>query len=375
MKKRILCIDDDPLIRDLFSDHLGKSGFAVTTAANGQEGLAAFRRELPDLVLCDLRTPGMDGLELVGEIHKLDAGIPIVVVSGTVVVRDAVAALGGGAWDFVTKPVRDMQVLTHTVTRAFERAKLVRENDRYKRHLEDEVGRRTQALRVEIAGRRKVEERLVASLDEKEALLKEVHHRVKNNLQVISSLLRLQQQYVSEPASLQAFTASQQRVQTIALVHDLLYRSTETTRISAGEYVQSLVELLAGRESEPREVSYHLDVGDLELKMSVAIPCGLILNELLTNVTRHAFPVGAKSPDCGRRFSVSLHSETDSQGEIVARLVVADNGVGVPAGFDVSQSKNLGLQLVATLVAQLGGTITAERAEPGTRTEVIFPLP
>ena len=296
MKKRILCIDDDPLVREVFAEYLTKTGFDVETAVDGVEGVHAFRSRVPDLVLCDLRMPGVDGLQVVSELHRMDTGIPIVVVSGTALIHDAVEALKNGAWDFVTKPVRDLEVLGHVIETTFERAKLIRENERYRKHLEEEVQRRTRALQNEIAERRRTEDQLKQSLEEKDALLKEVHHRVKNNLQVISSLLRLQQQYIDDPGASQAFSDSQNRVRAMALVHDLLYRSAEVSRISAREYLSGIVNALMSSESGAASVKSDIQIDDLELKIDVAIPCGLVLNELITNALRHAFPTGEPAP-------------------------------------------------------------------------------
>ncbi|WP_455381578.1 sensor histidine kinase [Salinispira pacifica] len=374
-KSKILCIDDDPLIRDVFKEHLEKSGFSVRTASNGTEGIELFRNEVPDLVLCDLRMPGIDGLEVVSALHRIDTGIPIIVVSGTALIHDAVEALKGGAWDFVTKPVRDLEVLNHIINSSLERAKLIRENQRYKNHLEAEVEQRTRALKNEIAERRRTESELKRSLEEKEALLKEVHHRVKNNLQVISSLLRLQQQYVSDPASLRAFADSQNRVRSMALVHDLLYRSAEISRISAAEYLEGLVNSLVGSDSGPTEIDCSVWADTVDLKVEVAIPSGLIVNELVTNAMRHAFPPAAGKRAEGKKIEVTLTSEVREEGQLFARLCIRDTGRGLPAQVDPKNPKTLGLQLVQSLVMQLDGTLELAPAETGTAFEILFPLP
>lgn len=374
MKKRILCIDDDPLIRDVFTDFLEKAGFDVETAADGPAGVDAFCKMVPDLVLCDLRMPGVDGLKVVSELHKMDTGVPIVVVSGTALIHDAVEALKNGAWDFVTKPIRDLGVLSHVIANTLERAKLIRENERYKKHLEEEVQRRTRALQNEIAERRRTEGQLKRSLEEKEALLKEVHHRVKNNLQIISSLLRLQQQHIGDPEARRAFSDSQNRVRTMALVHDLLYRSAEVSRISAKEYLSGIVNTLMSSESGAASVDCNVQVADLELKIDVAIPCGLVLNELTTNALRHAFPPGASAPKEGRKIWVAFTGAPEGAG-IAARLTIEDNGKGLPEGFDMKNTSSLGLQLVLSLVTQLEGTIETAPSGRGARLVITFPLP
>jgi two-component sensor histidine kinase/HAMP domain-containing protein len=193
------------------------------------------------------------------------------------------------------------------------------------------------------------ERQLRASLDEKEILLKEVHHRVKNNLQIISSLLRLQARRVSEPSSRVTLQESQNRIYSIALVHEQLYRLGELRSIQFRQYARSLaatlVSMYMGRSSR---VSVDVSGANVELGVDVAVPCGLIVNELLTNSLKHGFPDARTG-----RVWVSLAVEAD--GNVL--LDVGDDGVGLPSNRDWSEYSSLGLQLVRRLVAQLRGSV------------------
>ena len=143
---KILAIDDEPVIRDSIASYLEDSGFKVLQAGDGKEGLALFREHAPDLILLDLRMPEMDGLAFLETLQKESPDTPVIVVSGTGVLQDAIEALRAGAHDFVTKPILDMAVLEHSIQNALERARLRHENRRYRKHLEEEIARRTADL-------------------------------------------------------------------------------------------------------------------------------------------------------------------------------------------------------------------------------------
>jgi two-component sensor histidine kinase len=222
-------------------------------------------------------------------------------------------------------------------------------------------------LQLEIAERESVEARTRSSLAEKDVLLKEIHHRVKNNLQVISSLLYLQSKDLGASPALQMFADSRHRVRSMALVHERLYQSADLAHVDFAGYVQSLSAYLvraysAGSKGtgQADEVRLLLDVpGDVQLGIDQAIPCGLIINELVSNALKHAFP----DPDLAAEIFVALRPDADGR----LTLLVRDNGVGFPPDFDFSTPTSLGLQLVHTLAHQLGGE--AELAQ-GVGTEV-----
>jgi len=218
----------------------------------------------------------------------------------------------------------------------------------------------------ELIERKRAEERLKTSLAEKEVLLKEVHHRVKNNLQVISSLLHLQSKQVKDPATLGMFLESQYRVRSMALVHERLYQSEDLSGVDAADYFRDLAGYLhRSFGSTLSQVSMKVDVDPVSLGIDVAIPCGLIVSELVSNSLKYAFPDGRQG-----QVLVRLHLAPGSR----CVLVVGDDGIGLPEGFDLKATKSLGLQLVDRLVAQLEGSIDLDRSG-GTTCTITFPCP
>jgi PAS domain S-box-containing protein len=213
----------------------------------------------------------------------------------------------------------------------------------------------------------KAADRLIrASLREKELLLKEVHHRVKNNLQVISSLLNLQAQHLPDPAQRKIFTDSQSRVQSIALVHEKLYQSKDLANIDCEQYVQTLVDgLFHSQNHAERGIRHSIEVGGAHLPVDAAIPCGLIINELVTNALKHAFPRGRTG-----RVRVSLQPGDDDSME----LIVEDDGRGLPDDIDPRHTTSLGLDLVFTFAEQLDAKVEIERSH-GTAFRFRFPQP
>ncbi len=196
---------------------------------------------------------------------------------------------------------------------------------------------------------------LGSTLKEREVLLQEIHHRVKNNLQVISSLINLQLRRIENAASRQALQECQTRVQTIALIHEMLYRSKDYSTIRFSEYARSLaanVFRAAGVTTDA--ISMELEIDDVSLGVDKAIPCGLILNELIINAVKHAFPNG-------RQGIIRIELRRVKPGTLV--LAVRDNGVGLPTDMDVRKSHSLGMNLVSTLAEQLGTELEIIRGE------------
>jgi two-component system response regulator len=201
----------------------------------------------------------------------------------------------------------------------------------------------------DITEQRKNQEKIKASLQEKVVMLKEIHHRVKNNLQVIYSLLNLQSGYIRDPEAQGMFRECQGRVKSMALIHEVLYRSEDMARVGFADYVRTLVENLYrsyGFRTPP--ISLQIDVKDVMLELDTAIPCGLIINELVSNAFKYAFSEG----QAGEIYVGICPIEGDRY-----RLTVRDNGKGFPEEIDFRNTESLGLQLVNTLTGQLGGSI------------------
>ena len=196
---------------------------------------------------------------------------------------------------------------------------------------------------------RDAQKKLKKSLDEKEMLLKEIHHRVKNNLMVISSLLELESRYIKDKAVLGVFKESQNRAKSMAYIHERLYRSTDLKRIDFGDYIQSLGEdIYETYVIDPDRIKLNLKVEEVMVDINTSVPLGLIVNELLTNSMKYAFP-GDRSGEIELEFSCSGDEYL---------LRVADNGVGFPEDLDYKNSSSLGLQLVTSLTEQINGKIS-----------------
>ncbi|NEP39270.1 MAG: PAS domain S-box protein [Okeania sp. SIO2H7] len=219
------------------------------------------------------------------------------------------------------------------------------------------------AMVSDISDRIKAEEKIQASLQEKEVLLKEIHHRVKNNLYVISNLLDLQSDTVADERIQTLFADSQNRIQTMALIHEQLYQSDNLAKINFGDYITNLVNnLLSSLDTNFCQVKTTVDVEPIHLDLETAIPCGLLINELVTNSFKYAF----KKALAGE-IKIGLHSINDRQ----CQLIVRDNGVGIPEHIDWQNSPSLGLRLVNILAQQLEATIELDRSN-GTCFTLVF---
>lgn len=221
--------------------------------------------------------------------------------------------------------------------------------------LETEQGVLIISMIRDITDRRQAEEHLQSLLREKETLLKEIHHRVKNNLQITSSLLKMQSHCISDFRTRELFEESQNRIQAMALVHEKLYGARDFFQIDFSEYMESLAELLFR--------SFSIDESKIRLKsrktpvffgVETAVPSGLIVNELISNCLKHAFPQG-------RSGEISVSTEKTHRDEVLIRI--KDDGVGLPKDFDFKKTESFGLQLVRTLVSQLNGQMQVKNTQ------------
>jgi PAS domain S-box-containing protein len=234
-----------------------------------------------------------------------------------------------------------------------------------RRRTEEEIHRLNEDLEARVMDRtRALEEanaRLRGSLSEKETLLKEIHHRVKNNLQIVYSLINLQSKNVRDPKALEGLEDCRERVRAMAMVHEKLYRSKDLARIDFRDYVAELTKGLS-QTYGTRGVSVRVDADEVSLGIDEAVPCGLIVHELVSNCLKHAFPSGR-----GGEVVVELRREGAGQ----LHVTVRDDGVGFPAGMDFRSMTSLGLQLVSGLARQLGGSVRRKEGR-GTAFEVVF---
>ena len=222
------------------------------------------------------------------------------------------------------------------------------------------------AFARDITARKQAEEHLQASLEEKELLLKEVHHRVKNNLQVISSIFSLQSQYNNDPDILSLLADSQNRIRSMALIHEKLYRSDTLARIDFADYIKSLVrDLFASYNTSSNLIRLHLNVDNVPLNLDTAIPCGLLINELISNCLKHAFP--NQQPG-----EIRVDFGNDSANQLC--LVVQDTGIGLPENWNIKQANSLGLRLVRALTRQLLGKLEVYN-DNGAVFQITFPKP
>lgn len=225
--------------------------------------------------------------------------------------------------------------------------------------IDDENGTIVLSSIVDITERKHASDKLKQALTEKEVLLKEVYHRVKNNLQVVSSLINLQAGSVNNQTTQNLLKQSADRIKAMAILHEKLYQSKDLARIDFNEYIRSLVNhLLYGYDTQASKIAISMQVDEVFLDVDTAIPCGLIINELLSNALKYAFPAD-------RPGAIRI-TFTREQGELV--LSIGDNGIGLPSDLDFKKTTSLGLQLVDTLTHQLMGQMSLDRTNGSTFT-------
>lgn len=349
----ILLVDDDPRNLDVLESILQCPDYRLFRARTAEEALLALVREEFAVVVLDVRMPDISGYELAQMIkqRKRTQHVPIIFLTAYYREdQDALQGYGAGAVDYLSKPVNPL-VLRSKVGVFVDLFRKTRALATMNRAMEAEIEERLEQLK--------------ASLREKEILLKEIHHRVKNNLQVISSLIDLQADRQPDPKVRALFRDARDRVRSMAMVHEKLYQSEDLARTELGAYTKHLMnELFQAHGERSGRIRLALDLQPLHLPVDMAIPCGLILNELATNSLKHAF-VGQEHGT----ISITLTRVEPSR----VRLVFHDDGRGLPAGLDWRGASSLGLRLIRMLSDQLGAELQVQNGK-GTTFELEFEI-
>ncbi len=360
----ILLIEDNPadveMIRELLSHQKGSS-FDIICADRFSAAKPYFAEEGIDIILLDLGLPDSQGLDTLRRVRDHAGEVPIVVLTLLDNEETGLNALKEGAQDYLVKGQMNGPLIARSLRYAIERGRIEKELKKHRDSLEELVAERTQQL----AERKKMTDLIEGSLAEKETLLREIHHRVKNNLQIISSLLSLQINKITDPRTIEALKDSQTRVLSMALVHEHLYKGDDFSRIDLRDYIHALgTKLFQSYRDENESIRLDLDIAEIYVDINTAIPLGLIITELITNSLKYAF----KEKKDGE-LSITATEDTQSM-----NIIVADNGSGMPEGITLENQTSLGLRLVSRLTGQLHGTVLIDSSE-GTKFVFTFPKP
>ncbi|MBV6342338.1 response regulator [Candidatus Magnetobacterium casense] len=448
---KILVIDDEIIIRERLKNLLVLDDFEAYSAENGIEGLEVFEREVPDVIVADIKMPKMDGIEVLKQVKKKKTATEVIFITGHGGVDTAIEAMKEGAFGYIQKPI-EYDELKIAIDKAIEKQTMQAKIDIYVRELENSVneweitfncvsdclsihdenyniikanraftdtfgfkpdasginpcydlfncidddisqclhlktydgrgacmkeifypalnahfeitaspiftkdGKFKGSIHIfkDITQRKLYEEKIQASLQEKTLLLREIHHRVKNNMEIISSLIDLHIEEIGDKKTISMCQDMKNRIRSMSLVHKMLYQSDNLSEVNFADYTRELVtDILNSYCVEPSRVALNMDINDVYIAMDTAVPCCLIINELVTNALKHAFTEMTSG-----ELHISLKEVGPTANEKAYELIVRDNGKGIPDGFDISKSSSLGLKLVKILAEyQLKGKI------------------
>ncbi len=334
---RILHVEDSLSDAALTERSLTRAGYDVYSerVVNAPQMRAALSKQSWDLIIADYRLPEFDAPAALSLLQQSGRDIPFIVVSGAMGDELAVAIMRSGAQDYLLKT--DLARLAPAVEREMGDARTRRGREQAERALNESEERFTQ--------QGEALDRQTQLLQQRETMLREIHHRVKNNMQVMSSLLRLQSRAASNPETTRMLEENQNRIQSMALLHELLYQSEDLAVVDFPKYLRRMVDqLFRSYGVDGRRIGFRAELDPVGLELDDALPCGLLTSEVISNCLKHGFPEGR----CGEvRILLRRNSATS------IALVVSDNGVGLPANLDWGTSPSLGLRLVRALAQQL----------------------
>ncbi|HRG46134.1 MAG TPA: histidine kinase dimerization/phosphoacceptor domain -containing protein [Leptospiraceae bacterium] len=379
MKINILIVDDNEDNLLVMTHILKDPEYNLVMARSGKEALRLVLNANDfALIFMDVHMPGMDGLETASLIRQREKTSNIPIIFLTAYDQNEAQVFKGyslGAVDFLTKPIA-IEILNSKVSvfvdlyrknkiLKVQEEMLTKSNERLEVRVDErtiELNQVNIELRKEIGDREALEVKMKESIKEKEFLLREIHHRVKNNLQIISSILHLQSSSVHNEKANAIFDDSQSRIKSMALVHETLYQSGNLARINFHEYLQNLIINLF-RCYGAKNIKYEIHLDEIQLNLDSAIPCGLIINELITNSIKYAFP--------DREGMIIIRLTKNEKG--LDELSVEDNGIGLPINFDYQNTKSLGFQIVVTLAKQINAILKVDRTN-GTCFKIQLPV-
>ncbi len=328
----VLFVEDNDTIRFLYNRLLSKKVNRFYIAENGQHGLEVYKEHRPDLIITDISMPIMDGLEMICHIKQSNPDVKVIVMSAYSIKEYFLEAINLGVNGYLIKPVEAKKL--------FELIDELAGNILMKRALAEKEEKR-----------RIAEENLKRSLAEKDVLLREVHHRVKNNMQIISSILKMQERQVDDQRLKTVLGESQNRIRTMALIHENLYRNENLANIQFLNYVKSLASNLSRSYADKQGmIRFNYDIVDVFLPLDTGIPCGLIINELISNSIKYAF-------DGKERGTITIRLDRTNGNRNKFELEVSDNGKGISKDIDIENTKSLGMKIVTRLVQQIDGTL------------------
>lgn len=382
-QQTILIVDKSSEKRKLYRQYLeGNFSYAhnIIEYETAAQTLNYCQEQIPDLILVDFALPDATVISFLEELkHKsCMTYLPVVVLSGLGDETIAVQVMKNGAQDYLIKSRLTCEALNRACNTVMERVRLMRQIEQQQQNVQQRTIDLEQAnalLRSEIAERMRVEDELRQSeakirrsLEEKETLLKEIHHRVKNNLQIISSLLRMQSRRPLDETTLVLFQESQNRVQSMALIHEHLYQASNLSQIDFGDYIRSLTDnLFRSYGVSQRFIKLDIETNALKFCLDIAIPCGLIINELVSNSLKYAFS-NQQHDKVNGKIIIYLQQDNDN----AFKLTVGDNGIGIHENVDWQSNNSLGLRIVHNLTRQLKGKISLER-DSGAVFHINFP--
>ncbi len=362
MRLRILLIEDDSVDQMAFKRLVKEKDlpYNYTIAASISEAKKILSSETFDAVITDYLLGDGTAFDIIG----LLADTPVIFVTGAGDEEIAVKAMKAGAYDYLIKDQKHnyLNVLSVTTENVIKRKRM----EKLVETRTAELIRTNEQLKNEIAERIKKEEQIKAALKEKDVLLKEIHHRVKNNLQVIYGLLEIQSIYIKDQQSLDMCKSLKNLILTMSLVHKTLYKSRDLSQIDFQDYISELVKILY--ESfyvSTDRVALKMNFGDFLFGVKTALPCGLVINELVSNSLKYAFPDNRKG-----EITISLTSREKGEFE----LIVSDNGIGMPEDLDINKAETVGLNMIRFFVKSMLRGKMELRREKGTEAIIRFPF-
>jgi|GEM_PF-3427274 len=395
---QILVVDDRDSNLDLLCGILSQANFRTITAIDGLDAIDKVHTQAPELIILDTMMPRLDGFETCKLLKENSdtCKIPIIFMSASSETEKKVKAFKLGANDYITKPFEkaellariqfQLQILDLRQTLEQKNNLLMQEiNQQYgaevslleineclakiNNSLKTEINNRKKIekqLHAEIIERQQAEDKVKKSLQEKNLLLKEIHHRVKNNLFIVSTLLESQEEYTRNFDIIRLLRNSQNRIISMALIHEQLHNKTSSeitdlSKINFQQYLVTLAERLVD-SLLTKEINLTIDIQQAYLNIETTQPCGLIINELISNAVEHAFP----NTDSGN-IKIVFQKNTAK----TFTLLFEDDGIGFPKDKNFYTSESLGLELVHTLVEQLEGDITMN-SDRGTEIKITF---